>query len=407
MPSEALFSEHPKKERWRGVRTPKKLLPALLSGVILLRLLPVSAHALRSSVTQYSEDTHTTVTFQLSESNEGDSDFRKDFLPVNTQDIPVETTPAPTIDYSTQTPREYPNVPLYFQTDYPSVLYGNSTVAEGGCGITSLAMVATYLTGYEYLPDELAGYFGGRAENNIVRLEVGAEALGLSYTKPENWHKTREELRQGKIAILLMNAQSVFTESQHFIVVTEITEDGKYMVNDPYEPNYEAADTKEGLLTGFDEYDMYTGYSGAWVFDKATVPDDIARYFEAPPATEDPRYPDITLSLAQKQLLARMVWVEARGESEEGQQAVAEVVLNRIASQSFPDTLQEVVYQADQFRSVPYLINARPSQTQYQAVERAIYGPYVLPENVTYFGTEQKNDNLWGSIGNHIFCCES
>jgi spore germination cell wall hydrolase CwlJ-like protein len=43
--------------------------------------------------------------------------------------------------------------------------------------------------------------------------------------------------------------------------------------------------------------------------------------------------------------LARNVYHEARGESATGQQAVAEVTLNRVASRRFPDTVCEVVYE--------------------------------------------------------------
>ena len=111
-------------------------------------------------------------------------------------------------------------IPLYFQTDYPNVMYGAGNIASSGCGITCLAMVATYLTGHEYLPDELADYFGGRAENNIARMEIGAETLQLPWKRTENWHETLEELQNGKVAIALMCEESIFTESQHFIVLT-------------------------------------------------------------------------------------------------------------------------------------------------------------------------------------------
>ena len=40
--------------------------------------------------------------------------------------------------------------PLYSQLDYPNKRFGSGTVATSGCGITSLAMVATYLTGHAY-----------------------------------------------------------------------------------------------------------------------------------------------------------------------------------------------------------------------------------------------------------------
>jgi len=86
---------------------------------------------------------------------------------------------------------------------------------------------------------------------------------------------------------------------------------------------------------------------------------------------------------------------------------VAEVVLNRMASPNFSDTLKGVIYAQGQFRSVPFLKDADPYQAQYEAIERAIYGPYVLPEDVVHFATYPTNDKVWGQIGGHIFCYES
>ena len=113
---------------------------------------------------------------------------------------------------------------------------------------------------------------------------------------------------------------------------------------------------------------------------------------------------NIRLTDEERLLLAKVIWVEAQGECEEGQQAVAEVVLNRMASPNFGNTLKGVIYAQGQFRSVPYLDDAEPYQAQYDAIERAIYGPYVLPEDVVHFATFRTNDNVWGKIGGHIFC---
>ena len=88
----------------------------------------------------------------------------------------------------------------------------------------------------------------------------------------------------------------------------------------------------------------------------------------------------------------------------EGQQAVAEVVLNRIAADDFPNNLKNVIYAPGQFRSAAYLDEAEPYQAQYDAIERAIYGPYILPEDVVHFATFRTNNNVWGQIGGHIFC---
>ena len=300
----------------------------------------------------------------------------------------------------------YRRVPLYFQTDYPNNMFGSGTIANNGCGITSLAMVASYLTGQEYLPDELAGYFGGVAENNIDRLEKGADAMQLPWEKMENFHRTMEALREGKVIIALMESDSLFTDTQHFIVLTGIDENGLIRVNDPYEPNYEKWDLKRAFREGFSEGDICCGFSGAWAFDKSAMPEDPFLYHEED-LSGDPRYPDIQLTYEERQLLAKVIWVEAQGECEEGQQAVAEVVLNRMASPNFGDTLKGVIYGEGQFRSVPFLDKAEPYQAQYEAIERAIYGPYILPEDVVHFATYPTNNNVWGQIGGHIFCYES
>lgn len=209
-------------------------------------------------------------------------------------------------------------VPHFFQTDYPSDRYGSGTIATSGCGITSLAMVATYMTGNTYRPDELADYFGGYAENNIQRLEYASDMLQLPWHKAENFHKVMEALKEGNLAILLMESPSIFTTSQHFIVLTGMTEDGKIFVNDPYKPNYDYWLLKNGFANGFEEGDLLCGYSGGWIYDVSSMPEDPFIYMEEKPDIE-PRYPDIELSWEEQQLLAKVIWVEARGEPAEGQ----------------------------------------------------------------------------------------
>lgn len=327
-------------------------------------------------------------------------------IPIEETEPEVETIPS--LDSLPLPPVKdvYDQVPLYLQTDYPNHMYGSGTIANNGCSVTCLAMVATYLTDHEYLPDELARYFGGVAENNIQRLEQGAETMQLPWEKLENFHKALEALREGKVVVALMEGQSLFTDSQHFIVLTGYNENGLIMVNDPYGPNYEKWDLKRAFREGFTEGDILCGFSGAWAFDKSAMPEEPFLYYEED-ESGDPRYPDIQLTYEERQLLARVIWVEARGECAQGQQAVAEVVLNRMASPNFGDTLSNVIYAEGQFRSVPYLDDAEPYQAQYDAIERAIYGPYVLPEDVVHFATFRTSDNVWGQIGGHIFCYES
>ena len=132
---------------------------------------------------------------------------------------------------------------------------------------------------------------------------------------------------------------------------------------------------------------------------------------ENPPVYSQPRldmshenYPGITLSDEDRRLIASLVWVEARGECAEGQQAVAEVILNRMAASNFPGTVSGVIHAPDQFRAASQLYRAKPTHVQYEAVRRAWKGPYVLDKDVVVFSTGAVNGDVWGTIGNHTFC---
>ena len=293
--------------------------------------------------------------------------------------------------------------PLYSQLDYPNQRYGSGTVATSGCSITSLAMVASYLTGHAYYPDELAKYFGGYGENNVQRLEYAAQQLKLPIHKADTIRDVFAAMKNGDVAILLMNHMSIFTETQHFIVLTGINEEtGKYMVYDSYPPNYEKWDLKRGFVEGFEEKDLMLGYCGGWIFSIRGMPEIPFIYTEEKPEA-DPRY-GVELTWDEQQLLAKLIWLEARGESKEGQQAVAEVALNRLVSGEYGDTLSEVIYGEGQFRTTPFLDEAEAWQAQYEAIDAALDGPNILPMDVMHFATYPENDRVWGKIGGHIFC---
>lgn len=114
------------------------------------------------------------------------------------------------------------------------------------------------------------------------------------------------------------------------------------------------------------------------------------------------RYGEITED--ERELIARVIYLEARGEPTEGQQAVAEVILNRVAADNFPGSVEDVIYQEGQFSTASAIPEAAPGEAQYAAVDAAMYGDPVLPMNVVYFSREGENDDVWGTIGEHVFC---
>ena len=129
--------------------------------------------------------------------------------------------------------------------------------------------------------------------------------------------------------------------------------------------------------------------------------------------TEEPepenRYAPLHISDEDVYILACLVYHEARGECFEGQVAVIEVVLNRMLSDYFPDTVEEVVFQKYgdvwQFSPAPYLYSAEPDKEQYLAVHTAIEErEHILSEDTVYFSTAPYNESVDMIIGNHYFC---
>lgn len=383
----------------------KKLLAlACVVSLLCSCLLPVCAEENPEDTTEaYTETTDSTEEPETTEETTEPTEPTE-----TTEATEPEATEAEDSDssQSSSSPTKVKTVngfPLYNQLDYPNKRFGSGTVATSGCGITSLAMVATYLTGHTYLPDELAGYFGGYGENNVQRMEYGAKQMRLPIHKADNIRQIFSAMKEGDIAILLMNHLSIFTESQHFIVLNGMTKDGKYLVADSYAPNYEKWDLKRGFEEGFSEKDLLLGYNGGWIFDVSAMPEEPFIYTEEKPDCE-PRYPDVELTWDEQQLMAKIIWLEARGESKEGQQAVAEIILNRLVSGKFGDSIHDVIYGEGQFRTTPFLKDADAWQAQYDAIDDALTGPNILPMNVYYFATYPENGRIWGKIGGHIFC---
>lgn len=111
------------------------------------------------------------------------------------------------------------------------------------------------------------------------------------------------------------------------------------------------------------------------------------------------------------QILANAVYGEARGEPYEGQVAVAAVILNRLESPEFPDTISEIIFQPLAFTAVADgQIWLEPNERAKQAVLDAING-WDPSENALYYFNPVTATSKWiwtrpqiKQIGEHIFC---
>ncbi|WP_028545215.1 spore cortex-lytic enzyme [Paenibacillus taiwanensis] len=110
-------------------------------------------------------------------------------------------------------------------------------------------------------------------------------------------------------------------------------------------------------------------------------------------------------------LMANAVYGEARGEPYEGQVAVAAVILNRVKSPSFPNSVSGVIFQPGAFTAVADgQIWLTPNEKARQAVQDAINGWDPSGGCLYYFNPVTATSKwIWSrpqvkTIGKHIFC---
>jgi N-acetylmuramoyl-L-alanine amidase len=110
---------------------------------------------------------------------------------------------------------------------------------------------------------------------------------------------------------------------------------------------------------------------------------------------EEIKQKTIDLTETEFKLLCQVIEAEAKGESYEGKVAVGNVIINRIQSNSFPNTIKEVIYDPNQFSSVANgAINNTPSEESIQAANDVVYGKIQSEaQNALYFWAVYVNKN--------------
>ena len=135
------------------------------------------------------------------------------------------------------------HIPVYFQWSevWGYASYGSENIGMGGCGPTSLSMVATGLTGNtSFTPKYVAdmsvnmGYYVDGVGTDWTLMTAGASELGIKSAQLTNWSEDtlKSELSAGHPIICSMGPGD-FTNQGHFIVLSGLTEEGKVLINDP------------------------------------------------------------------------------------------------------------------------------------------------------------------------------
>lgn len=163
----------------------------------------------------------------------------------------------------------FPEVPVYLQQDYGKTPYGNYRLSSHGCGITSLAMLATYMADEEYTPPMLSARYGNYCHENGTDGTIfpkEAAALGFYCLKrAQKADEALEALKEGKIVVSVQTV-GYWTRGGHYLVVEKyFPEDDTVQVRDSNLYNYKRIEAHKQDRHAWS--DVTKACCGYWIFD--------------------------------------------------------------------------------------------------------------------------------------------
>ena len=156
--------------------------------------------------------------------------------------------------------QRFPEVPLYLQQDYGDLRFGKQYLRIAGCGMCSMAMVATYMTDTVYTPAMMVQmfphYYGEVGTDGNIFLYGPADLGFFSDGQLRQWEEILSRLQAGD-PIVTLQIHGVFTTGGHFMVLSQGYDDGTVTVRDSNLNNYTKLEgyktdrfTKEQILSG-------------------------------------------------------------------------------------------------------------------------------------------------------------
>ena len=151
------------------------------------------------------------------------------------------TVSASDILYPDIAHERFPEVPLYLQQDYPTTRYGAFPIRSHGCGITTMAMLASYMADDELTPPEMCARYGNYSHSNGTDgmiFQYEPSVMGF-YLREVNYdHRfAKAALEEGQIVISVQH-KGYWTRGGHYIVLEKMRDDGQIQVRDSNIFNY-------------------------------------------------------------------------------------------------------------------------------------------------------------------------
>ena len=120
-------------------------------------------------------------------------------------------------------------------------MYGGYKITTHGCGITTMAMLATYMADTELTPPEMCRRYGGYCYDHGTdgSLFVVAPAQMGFYLKKKafEWREARDAMRDGYV-VVCVQTKGYWTRGGHYLLLEKMFEDDVIQVRDSNIYNY-------------------------------------------------------------------------------------------------------------------------------------------------------------------------
>jgi hypothetical protein len=105
------------------------------------------------------------------------------------------------------------------------------------------------------------------------------------------------------------------------------------------------------------------------------------------------------------ELLAKLITAEVGGVDEEASYLCGSVVINRMNSEKFPNTLEEVIYQKGQYQcSWNGALNKDYTDLSWEIAEELLTEGTIIPDNVVWQSEFAQGDGIYKQVGRTYFC---
>lgn len=168
--------------------------------------------------------------------------------------------------------QRYPEVQLYLQQDYPTTMYGNYKITSHGCGITTMAMLATYMSDTELTPPEMCRRYGGYCFQNGTDgslFSVAPSELGF-YLKKKTYkpQEAREAMEEGYL-VVCVQTKGYWTRGGHYLLLEKMFDGDKIQVRDSNIFNYGRLENHK--IDRFDFATVIPSGVGYWIYENKVV----------------------------------------------------------------------------------------------------------------------------------------